>query len=471
MTKQKTSKNDPEEDLNNGITAISVQGFKSLAKESRIEIRPLTILAGANSSGKSSIMQPLLLMKQTLEASYDPGPLLLNGPNAKFTSVNQFISRLQKDSNGQAFSVEIEHDEYPTHKISFSLIKDQALEIRDMIIGGGAHSLHLVPHQRADDLEKAISEFFGEEMKCPKLPEGLQWVVLRNRCFLSIAIETLRGKDIFPGGAKSKIISMLSTIFSTIFSTSIDIDEELPRMIHVPGFRGNPERAYKVTTPGPDFPGTFENYVATIIAQWQARHDDRLKMLGDILADLGLTWKVSASAVDDTQIELQVGRLPQPEPTDDLVSIADVGFGVSQVLPVLVALLIAEPAQLVYLEQPELHLHPRAQHGLAKILVETAKRGVKLVVETHSAVLLLRMQTSVAEGNLDPGLVKLHWFSRKSDDGTTSIQSADLDTNGAFGDWPEDFGEVELMAEAAYLNAVEERSKNNGKGASPAIGN
>ncbi|MFP4415068.1 AAA family ATPase, partial [Coleofasciculus sp.] len=56
-----------------GITRISVQGFKSLYDECSIEIRPLTILAGANSSGKSSIMQPLLLMKQTLEATYDPG--------------------------------------------------------------------------------------------------------------------------------------------------------------------------------------------------------------------------------------------------------------------------------------------------------------------------------------------------------------------------------------------------------------
>jgi len=60
-----------------GITSISAAGYKSLAKEQTIEIRPLTILAGANSSGKSSIMQPLLLLKQTLEALYDPGPLLL----------------------------------------------------------------------------------------------------------------------------------------------------------------------------------------------------------------------------------------------------------------------------------------------------------------------------------------------------------------------------------------------------------
>src|SRR5437667_4930638 len=76
------------------ITRITVGGFKSIGQEQSIEIKPLTILAGANSSGKSSIMQPLLLLKQTLDATYDPGPLLLNGPNVKFTRADQFFSRV-----------------------------------------------------------------------------------------------------------------------------------------------------------------------------------------------------------------------------------------------------------------------------------------------------------------------------------------------------------------------------------------
>jgi predicted ATPase len=77
-------------DIAQAITKLSVAGFKSILDEQTIEIRPLTLLAGANNSGKSSMMQPLLLLKQTLEAPYDPGPLLLNGPNVKLTSVGQF---------------------------------------------------------------------------------------------------------------------------------------------------------------------------------------------------------------------------------------------------------------------------------------------------------------------------------------------------------------------------------------------
>src|SRR5712691_285382 len=82
------------------ITEIDVRGFKSINREQSIEIRPLTILAGANSSGKSSMMQPLLLLKQTLEATYDPGPLRLLGPHVKFTSAEQLLF---KYTNGRAW--------------------------------------------------------------------------------------------------------------------------------------------------------------------------------------------------------------------------------------------------------------------------------------------------------------------------------------------------------------------------------
>ena len=451
MAKQQTSKDDPKETPNEGITAISVKGFKSLAKESRIEIRPLTILAGANSSGKSSIMQPLLLMKQTLEASYDPGPLLLNGPNAKFTSVNQFISRSQKDTDRQSFSVEIEQAEGITHKVAFSITENQTLEIRDMIIDmiigdGGKHSLRLTLDQSEDDLKSAISKFISKKIK------GLKLEVVRNRCFLDVDAEILDDKGEFAS-------PLVREVFVVTVSSEL-LNRKLRGMIHVPGLRGNPERVYNRTATDPDFAGTFEYYVATAIAHWQEKKDGRLQTLETMLEDLGLTREISAKGVNDTQIELQVGRLPNARRDGaELVNIADVGFGVSQVLPVLVALLVAGQGQLVYLEQPELHLHPRAQYALAEVLTRTAKRGVKLVVETHSALLLLRVQTLVADGKLDPDLVKLHWFLRNPEDGTTSVQSADLDENGAFGDWPEDFGDVELKAEGAYLDAVEERGR------------
>jgi predicted ATPase len=160
------------------------------------------------------------------------------------------------------------------------------------------------------------------------------------------------------------------------------------------------------------------------------------------------------------QIELYVGRLADTPPIrpEEQVNIADVGLGVSQTLPVLVALCAAKPGTLVYVEQPETHLHPRAQVAMAEVLAKAAVRGVRVVAETHSELLLLAVQTLVAEGKLSPGLVRLHWFQRRAD-GVTEVKSGDLDEAGRFGDWPEDFSDVDLQAQSRFLDAAESRQR------------
>ena len=239
------------------------------------------------------------------------------------------------------------------------------------------------------------------------------------------------------------------------FDLTSNLESNILGSIHLPRLRGNPERIYELTSTGPRYPGIFENYVASIIHKWQQEPNEHLKTLTDALYKLGLTEQIGTKTVDDTRIELRVGRLLHNKTDEtDMVSIADVGFGVSQVLPILVALIVAEPGQLVYLEQPELHLHPRAQIALAQVLADAAKSGVRIVAETHSSLLLLAVQTLVAEGKLSPELVKLHWFTRDNN-GATKIDTADLDEAGAYGDWPEDFDDVDLKAQSRYLDAVD----------------
>jgi len=196
-----------------------------------------------------------------------------------------------------------------------------------------------------------------------------------------------------------------------------------------------------------------------VIAHWGSENkEDQMAQLSNSLKLLSLTGGVTAIRSNDVQIELHVGRLPNlaPKRPADRVNIADVGIGVSQALPVITALIAARPGQLVYLEQPEIHLHPRAQVAMARILTDAAKRGVQIVAETHSSLLLLGVQTLVAEGELARDLVKLHWFRREKD-GRTKVQSADLDEAGRFGEWPEDFDDVMLKTEARYLDAAEAR--------------
>lgn len=87
------------------LKKISVAGFKSIGEECSVTLKPLTVLAGANSSGKSSIFQLLLLLKQTLEASYDPGVLKLMGSNVRFASGEQILSKQASPGLAKIFKI------------------------------------------------------------------------------------------------------------------------------------------------------------------------------------------------------------------------------------------------------------------------------------------------------------------------------------------------------------------------------
>jgi predicted ATPase len=419
------------------LGAISVAGYKSLFDKQRIEIRPLTILAGANSGGKSSIMQPVLLLKQTLDAPYDPGSLLLGGSNVRLTSAAQLLSKKPGGSRGlKEFSVEFEVGSRKV-ELCFRQVTSKGLEIFSSSVS--SEDLKAVIRRDSDLVElkkslKKLGSHWGEEIYNKCVLE-----VVRNRSFLNVELVM---EDL---GFRIPLLN-----------TGEWIAEMIGKLIHVPGLRGNPERDYRTTAVGDSFPGTFEVYVASVIKHWQSSGDVRLSQLGTHLESLGLSWKVEAKQRDETQVELKVSRLPHSSRggAKDLVSIADVGFGVSQTLPVLVALLTAKAGQIVYIEQPEIHLHPRAQGDLAAIFAEAAKRGVIVIVETHSALLLKGVQTLVAKDELAAELVKLHWFQRDAT-GETVVTSASLDAAGSFDDWPVDFDEVELTSDNKYLSAAE----------------
>jgi hypothetical protein len=231
---------------------------------------------------------------------------------------------------------------------------------------------------------------------------------------------------------------------------------EIRELLHLPGLRGNPERAYPLSPAPEHFDGSFRReYVASVLWSWQSADDSRVSELATQMAELGLTWKVLVKPQSEVAGEILVGRLPAPRRggAHDLVSIADVGFGASQVLPVLVALLAAKPGQIVSIEQPELHLHPEAEAVMAKILVEAAARGVIVVAETHSPLLLLAAQTLVVEGHLPPEDVQLYWFER-DEEGAAQVTEGGLDERGAYNGWPVDFSEVEMRYQEEFVRKV-----------------
>lgn len=423
-----------------GISKLIVSGYKSISEECSIDIAPLTILAGANSTGKSSIMQPLLLMKQTLEAPFDPGPLLLNGPHVAFTEADQLLSNRTKKT---MFSVGIGANNNAPVTMYFSKQSGPGFKIEKMTANLGKEPITLWEGMSHDEiaelLPKAIPKAYDEMYKDRKYT----WVVERNRCFLSIQIHLSndnKTKDTFNVSPEPSYIASI---------------------IHLPGLRGQPVRSYPVTAVGTSFPGPFQTYTASVIAKWQSDGaTEKLSRLQDSVRTLRLASNVEAYPLNDTQVAIRVSQYADAnadaDATDtDKFNITDVGVGVSQTLPILVALIVAEKGQMVYIEQPEIHLHPKAQVALATVLVDAAECGVRVVLETHSALLLLAIQTLVAEGTCNPDLVKLHWFTLE--DGTTKVTSTQLDRSGAFTteDWPEDFGSIELDIQNRYLSAAE----------------
>jgi predicted ATPase len=437
------------------ITKISVKGFKSIHEQQTIEVRPLTVLAGVNSSGKSSMMQPLLLMKQTEESSFDPGTFLLDGPNVKFSAVDEFFS-----SEEQRMAVELEFQkgrlEFPSMTSvleSFTMFLEYAksssnpvgVDVVSTSTKVGGINQQLFTGMSSEDISNQIRDS-GDRIK--PISAQFEFKLYPRRCFLRVECDYHEAEK----SGKSQIKGFEDFNFRGIGITR----ELIMETLHVPGLRGNPERRYPRTASGPAFPGTFVPYVASVIDSWQTSNDPRIKQLEGILQDLGLASKIKSFPLKDAHVEIQVSRTMKGR-SRGLVNIADVGLGVSQVLPVLVALLTAEQGQMVYIEEPEIHLHPRAQVAMAKVLADAAKRGVRVVAETHSPLLLLAIQTLVAQGYLSPDLVKLHWFTLDKV-GYTKITSSDLDEAGRFDtDWPEDFGTVELDAQRKFLNESEKR--------------
>ncbi len=489
MTKtNRNLKDDQNSKPEQGITRISVSGYKSLAEECSIEIAPLTILSGANSSGKSSIMQPLLLMKQTLESTYDAGSLKLNGANIRLTSTDQIFTRKLTRSGlitSKKFTVSVEIDGQNVIKNTFNKkYRTRGIQVDSSVYKFNDNNLMISLGMKHDDImqilpdnaRKSFQDSYEKMLKelkklknkdneldsLKELTDRFNLSVKRHQCFLYIDSNYLSTRSkfvsIFPLTSMKENVAFDLLGFFGSGGLCHFTEKRIRQIIHIPGLRGNPERTYPVTAVGGEFVGTFEIYAASIIHSWKTIKDKRLKQLAEALQTLGLTWKVDTKKIDDTQVEVRVGRLKNKgdSQSTDMVSIADVGFGLSQTLPVVVALLIAEPEQLVYLEQPEIHLHPRAQANLAQLLVDAANRGVRVVVETHSELLIRRVQSLIAEDKIAAEKVKLHWFSQ-DDNGFTKVTTAELDETGAFGDWPEDFSEISLQEESRYLDAAESK--------------
>jgi predicted ATPase len=172
------------------------------------------------------------------------------------------------------------------------------------------------------------------------------------------------------------------------------------------------------------------------------------------LQNLGLIHEFSLEPIAENRKDYEVRvRRHRHSPQ---VLITDVGFGVSQILPVLVLCYYAPEGSTIILEQPEIHLHPAVQAGLADVFIDVIQnRKIQIIVESHSEHLLRRLQRRIAEEYEDMTSEDAAlYFCNIDDTGTSKLTELELDTYGNINNWPQGFfgdemGDLVAMTEAA----------------------
>ena len=197
--------------------------------------------------------------------------------------------------------------------------------------------------------------------------------------------------------------------------------------------RSKPRRTYDPASPTPDPEGDYvPMYLADLFLQDRERWNSLKKRLESFGSASGLFDEISIRQLGERgsepfQVQIRKFDGRQEGPPRNLI---DVGYGVSQVLPVITELLIAQERKMFLLQQPEVHLHPSAQAALGSLFCQVAAEGHQIVVETHSDYLLDRVRMEVRDGTADlrPNDVSILYFEARQ-----SGRKDSLDTHGRRG--------------------------------------
>ena len=484
------------------LKSLEFENFKSWGGRHRLDFGRITGLFGANSSGKSSIIHLLLLLKQTAETRDSSLTLNFGGDNS-YIDLGSFID------------IVTGHD--VTNSLSYSMHWKPKT-------GSGQLS-----HSDIDDIElsnviQAVDESRGEEVFVKKLgykiycsvsaetihddnSEGAPRTLYIGHFMGPLSITLTRNdtehytlESSFDSASfhseyrnnKSKTPLGLYRLHpETIGDASFDLKEEievddqptkigassyylewaiedaennatqlLRDMIYVGPLRDHPNRNYTWTGVAPATVGQRGEQAIQLLL---ADKSERILAVSKWLRQLGIAQSISLERISPGARVWEA--LVEQEDAETPVNLADVGFGVSQVLPVIVALLSASAGSLVILEHPDLHLHPRAQAELADLLVEVASAGeVQILVESHSEHLLARIQRRISEssrgeGSLSPEDVRLYFCEQKQ--GKSKLTPLEMQPSGVITNWPRDFfGDMlaERMALSGFYPKSEDRT-------------
>ncbi len=224
-------------------------------------------------------------------------------------------------------------------------------------------------------------------------------------------------------------------------------EEQLDSIYYLGPLREYPQRDYLWARSRPSDVGQRgEKTIDAILAatdaddtrniRYNARYMPFQKMIAHWLREMGLIESFSVEEIAEGSNRWQAKVKTRKGASDVLLT--EVGFGVSQVLPVITLLQYVPEGSTVIFEQPEIHLHPLAQAGLADAIIQAAvHRDVQIIFESHSEHLLLRLQRRIAEEAVDSGDVRLYFCDAPK--GKSQIVPLEVDEMGNIGNWPDRF--------------------------------
>jgi len=382
------------------IERIALRGFKCFA-HAEIALAPLTLLTGFNAAGKSTTLQTLLLLAQSLRSSPESQFLPLNGNLVRLGTAGEVIR-----SGGRA-TIRFEISGFKSH-IAWKLGVPTSTEEDD------------TPRRERLEVYKVVQD--GQSLYDDKKHARVRPMLsplrraIREIIFLSA---TRHGRqDIFPSPDDADPVHA-------------DVGNE----------------------------GQFAPWWYVRMADEQVdpvrRHPDDPSITLRAQVDAWLNHLFPGAAANAetiagtgySRLEFRVGR------TSAWARPANIGYGLSYAFPLIVALLAARPSQIIVVDSPEAHLHPRAQSRMGAMLARFAQAGVQLLVETHSDHVLSGARLAVRNGDLLSSRLAIHFFSGAREDGSNGIISPAVLRDGGLSDWPEGFfdqGEIDLTTLAEF---------------------
>ena len=423
---------------------LKFRNFKSWPKAD-LEFGLITGLFGTNSSGKTSLIQFLLLLKQTKDGTDRGISLDLNGPYVSLGVYHDIIHR-NDESQPLSWSLAIKRAKDlalvdPSGKRSEIIARSGNLAIESEVRALDQRAVSTRLAYRLGDITFSLTPKEESKSNFDLVASGTDFRFVRTQG---------RAWQL-PGPVKSYAFpDQARTYFQNAsFLSDIEVayEEQMDNIFYIGPLRDYPQRDYLWARSRPqDVGGRGEKAIDAILAataegelrnaMYKTRRLPFQEMIAYWLREMGLIhdFRVEEIAKDSNRWQARV----QIRKGGTEALLTDVGFGVSQVLPVVTLLQYVPAGSTVILEQPEIHLHPLAQANLADVIINAAThRRVQVILESHSEHLLLRLQRRVAEESVSADDIKLYFCDARND--VSRLEPLNLDLFGQIDNWPEKF--------------------------------